>query len=91
MLLAIVLLCIPLGLRYVTSWHMTRLRQRAVHHDDELRRLRQSYAEVRSQLMDVHHVQRQYEVRKGRLATDIQATRLRLDELRRGTGARLAA
>jgi hypothetical protein len=89
-LLAALLLCIPLGLRYVTSWHMTRLRQRAVLQDEDLRRLRQEYADVRSQLMDVYHVQRQYEVRKGRLATDIQVGRLRLEELRRG-GVRLAA
>lgn len=70
---------------------MAQLRRRALNHDEELRRLRQSYADVRTQLMDVYHVQRQYEVRKGRLATDIHAARLRLEELRRGTGTRMAA
>ena len=90
-LLAALLLCFPLGLRYFTSWHMTRLRQRALLQDEELRRLRLAYSDVRSQLMDVHHIQRQFEVRKSRLATDIHAERLRLDELRRTPGARLAA
>ncbi|MBT4096511.1 MAG: hypothetical protein HOM68_25255 [Gemmatimonadetes bacterium] len=90
-LVAALLLCVPLGLRYFTSWHMTRLRQRAFHQDEELRRLRLEYSDVRSQLMDVHHIQRQFEVRKSRLATDIHTERLRLDELRRNPGPRLAA
>jgi len=70
---------------------MARLRQRAIRQDEELQRLRLEYSTVRSQLMDVYHVQRQFEVRKSCLMTDIHAERLRLDELRRVAGARLAA
>ena len=70
---------------------MSRLRLRALRQDEDLRRLRLEYSEVRSQLMDVHHIQRQYEVRKGRLASDIHAQRLLLEELRGGDNARLAA
>lgn len=90
-LLAALMLCVPLALRHFTSRHMARLRQRAIRQDEELQRLRLEYSTVRSQLMDVYHVQRQFEVRKSCLMTDIHAERLRLDELRRVAGARLAA
>ncbi|MDP7635749.1 MAG: hypothetical protein QF402_22615 [Candidatus Latescibacteria bacterium] len=90
-LLAALMLCVPLALRYFASRHMARLRQRAIRQDEELQRLCLEYSTVRSQLMDVHHVQRQFEVRKSCLMTDIHTERLRLDELRRDAGARLAA
>jgi hypothetical protein len=75
------LLLIPLGLRYLTTWHMSRLRLRLAGGDEEFRQLRDRHVGVREELIDTRRRLRQYEVRKTFVAADIRAERQRLEAL----------
>ncbi|MEE2659753.1 MAG: hypothetical protein VX733_14690 [Candidatus Latescibacterota bacterium] len=76
------LLLVPLCIRYLTSWHMGRLRTRALQCEQDLRAIRKQYAEVREQLIDVRRVVRQCEARGSHIQTDIFNAQERLRELR---------
>ncbi len=92
MLTVTLLLLIPLGLRYLASWHMARLRLRLLHGDDEIRALQSRCTGIREDLIQTRRQLRQYQVRKDFLGNDIRRERLLLEELRGRTGAeRLAA
>ena len=86
-----ILLAIPLGLRYLATGQMRRLRAQLVREDEEYRQLRGRYDQVSDSLRQARHQLRYYEVRKERLGADIHADRRRLDDLRVATGARRAA
>lgn len=81
MLIIVILLLIPLGLRYLTSWDMGRLHARLVHQDDDLRQLQAHFTGIRQDLIDTRRRLRQYHVRKNFLGDDIRRERHRLQEL----------
>ncbi len=92
MLTITLLLLIPLGLRYLTSWHMTRLRVRLLRGDDEIRQLQDRYSSVREDMIDARRRLRQYQVRRDFLGNDIHRERHHLEELKRQSRSeRLAA
>ena len=75
------LLLVPLGLRYLTSWHMGRLHARLVHEDDDMRQLQARYNVIREDLIDTRRRLRQFQVRKTFLGNDIRRERQHLEEL----------
>ena len=91
MIEAAILLAIPLGLRYLATGQMRRLRAQFVREDEEYRQLRGRYEQVSDSLRQVRHQLRYYEVRRERLRADIHADRSQLNDLRSATGARRAA
>ena len=92
MLILVLLLLIPLGIRYATSWQMAQLRSRLSCSDDDLRELRSSYLRVRTELIDTRRRHRQYEVRRSFLMADIRQAQQRLAGLRaERTPGRMAA
>lgn len=92
MLTIALLLLIPLALRYLTSWHMARLRVRLHRGDDEIRELQGRFSSVREDLIDSRRRLRQYQVRRDFLGNDIRREHLRLEELQGQTRSeRLAA
>ena len=92
MIVVVALLLVPLGLRYLTSWHMRSLRAEMLRSDEETRQLRTRYVEVREQLIDARRRQRLFAVRRSHLLADIRTERQRLEELRaQPTRDRLAA
>ena len=92
MLILVLLLLIPLGIRYATSRQMAQLRSRLSRSDDDLRELRSSYLRVRTELIDTRRRHRQYEVRRTFLMADIHQAQQRLAGLRaESTPRRMAA
>ena len=91
MLIIAALLLIPLAIRTITTWHMTRLRQRLQGADDEMRALRERYVTVREELVETRRRLRQYQVRQSFVAADVHGERQRLSALRERRAERMAA
>lgn len=82
MLIVAALLLVPLGLGYLTSWHMRCLRARLLEGDEECRQLRNRYLSLHEQLIDVRHLKSHYGVRRSRVLQDIHSATQQLAELR---------
>jgi predicted nucleic acid-binding Zn-ribbon protein len=82
LLYVVLLVLVPLGLRYLASWHMSRLHLRLVHGDDDLRQMQSQCTALREDLIDTRRRLRQYQVRKTFIGNDICRERDRLDAVR---------
>jgi hypothetical protein len=81
LLVIAMLLLIPLGLRYLTSWHMGNMHSRLLREDADLRQLQERFTGLREDLIDTRRRLRQFQVRKDFLGNDIHRERQRLQEL----------
>ena len=93
MLVLLVLLLVPLCLRYLASWKMKKMQAALLQGDREVRALLERCESVTAELRQVRRGCRQYEVRRSFLYSDIQEGRRRLERLREAavTDRRLAA
>lgn len=93
MLILVLLLAVPLSLRYLASWKMRQMRGALLQQEREARALMARYEQLTEDLRWVKQGRRQCEVRSSFLTADIQESRRVLEHLRSGSpaGRRLAA
>ena len=93
MITAVILLAIPLALRYMLAQRMRRTNAILLRQEAERQRLKARHEELRDELQRTSSRRRHLEVRRSFLANDIAADRRRLHEFKKhdsGPG-RLAA
>ncbi len=93
MSILVLLLAVPLSLRYLASWKMKQMRGVLLQREREARTLMARYEQLTEDLRWVKQGRRQCEVRRSFLTADIQESRRVLEHLRSGSSAdkRLAA
>ena len=93
MLTLVLLLAVPLSLRYLASWKMKQMRGALLQQEREARSLMARHEQLTEDLRWVKQGRRQCDVRRSFLTADIQESRRVLEQLRSGspTGRRLAA
>ena len=77
------LLVLPIVLGYLTSWRMALLRDAFRREEEEVARLRSRYIALREELRRARSLQRQHEVRRAFVTSDIRSERRKLEALRR--------
>jgi hypothetical protein len=82
LLIIALLLLVPLGLRYLVTWHMGQLHLRLVRGDEDLRQLQARLTGVREELNGARRRLRQYQVRGTFIGNDIRRERQHLEALR---------
>ena len=93
MLITIICLLLPLGLRYLTSWRMSILHNALVKQESEVTEIKERYLSVREELRIARSMARQHEVRGRFISSDIEAEKRKFLNLQRPAedGARIAA
>lgn len=91
MLEALLLLSVPLFLRWITAWKMRQLRVLALNREEELRVLQNELDGLLDRSRQAGQITRQYASKRLRLQEDIDANRDELLALRDPTAGRIAA
>ena len=93
MSILVLLVVVPLSLRYLASWKMRQMRAVLLQQEKEARALMARYEELTEDLKWVEQGRRQCDVRRSFLAADIAESRRVIDQLRSASPAdkRLAA
>ena len=93
MLILVLLVAVPVSIRYLVSWKMRLLREELLRQEKEVRALMVRYEELTDNLRWVRQGRRQCEVRRSFLTADIVESQRVLEQLRSTSPAdrRLAA
>lgn len=91
MIILVILLALPLCLRWLVAWRMRQAQVAVRRGEDECRALKTELHGILEEAHNLHHLERQYRDRKNRLVGDISTMRSELAELRTKETRRIAA
>lgn len=91
MLVIALLLCVPLGLRYLTVWRMRQFRAKAQVHESEYQLLREQLGQLVQQVRETRREEREFAVRRSRLYSSIHTVRRELRKVSVPVPGRMAA